>query len=80
MVAFQLTVARLDEVLFHGEAEEVTLPSEAGQMSVLAHHMPLVALLKEGEIVIRHGGKEERISIQGGTAEINKQETTVLVR
>ncbi|MCE9644255.1 hypothetical protein K8Q93_03375 [Candidatus Parcubacteria bacterium] len=80
MIAFSLTVAKLDEVLFRGEAEEVILPSEAGEMAVLAHHMPLVALLKEGVVRVKHQGREESFSIKGGTVEINTKETTVLVR
>ena len=49
-------------------------------MTILAHHMPLVTLLKEGVIRVKYEDKEERIEIKGGTAEINKKEVTVLVR
>ncbi|HYF10008.1 MAG TPA: hypothetical protein VD967_00140 [Candidatus Paceibacterota bacterium] len=80
MATFPLTVAKLDEVLFRGNADEVILPGEAGEMAVLAHHMPLVTLLKEGVVRVKHGGKEESFPIKGGTAEINSREVTVLVR
>lgn len=80
MKNFLLTVAKLDEVLFRGQAHEVALPTEGGEITVLAHHMPLVTLLKEGAVVVKHSDKEEQFSIQGGTAEINQKEVTVLVR
>lgn len=77
---FLLTIAKLDEVLFRGQANEVTLPTEEGEIAVLAHHMPLVTLLKAGTIIVKYADKEEQFSIQGGTAEINQKEATVLVR
>ena len=80
MSSFLLTVAKLDEVLFRGEVDSLSLPGEAGEMTVLAHHMPLVALLKEGVVRLTREGGEEGFEIKGGTAEINKSEVTVLVR
>ena len=79
MNKFLLTITKLDGVLFRGEVESVTLPGSAGEMTVLAHHMPLVTLLKSGQIIVKDDNKEEKFSITSGTAEINKKEVTILV-
>ncbi|KND51920.1 MAG: hypothetical protein ABA06_01520 [Parcubacteria bacterium C7867-001] len=78
---FHLTIARVGENLFDGEAVSVELPGKDGAFTVLADHEAFVTPLKAGEAVVKVAeGKSERISIQeGGIAEVSKNQTTVLL-
>lgn len=76
----KLTISKIDQVLFSGEVESVTVPGRAGEMTVLLHHMPLITTLKTGKIVVTHqGGKQEEFSVTSGFLEVGKWETVILV-
>ena len=66
-------------LLYSGEVESVSIPGTEGEMTVLASHAPVLALLKPGIVVVRKGaGADERIFVKGGFAEVNPKGLTVL--
>lgn len=78
---FHLTIAKIGENLFDGEAISATFPGTEGVFTVLASHEPFVSSLKEGPIVvIAADGQIQRIDAEGaGVAEISKNQATVLL-
>lgn len=78
---FHLTVARIGENLFDGEALSVTLPGTEGELTVLANHEPFVTSLKAGTAHIEDAeGKSQEIEIpDGGIVEISANQATVLL-
>jgi F-type H+-transporting ATPase subunit epsilon len=52
--------------VFEGQARSATLPTTEGEIEVLAHHMPLVAVLTDGEMIVDTGEKKLSIAIAGG--------------
>ena len=79
MKTFRLTIAKIGENLFDGDAISVTLPGAEGQFTVLAHHEPLVSELKKGEARIKTEKGEQVVPVEGGVAEVSKNQTTVLL-
>jgi F-type H+-transporting ATPase subunit epsilon len=81
MKTFHLTVARVGENLFDGEAISLTLPGTEGVFQVLAHHEAFVSELKPGEARVEaEGGKTYRFPIPtGGLAEVSRNQATVLL-
>lgn len=77
---FHLTVARVGENLFDGEAVSATLPGADGVFTVLANHEAFVTTLKEGSIEIQ-GPENERqsIAITDGVAEVSNNQATILL-
>lgn len=67
-----------ERLLFSGEVAEVTLPGAEGEMGILAHHAPVMTTLRPGFILIDEDGKESRVFVWGGFAEVNAQGLTVL--
>lgn len=78
---FHLTVARVGENIFDGEAEQVTLPGIDGVFVVLAGHEAFVSELREGEAKIKAAdGQNFHIPIHhGGIAEVSGTQATVLL-
>ena len=75
-----LVIAKVNETLFSGEAESVTLPGSAGELTVLSHHEPLITTLKEGTIVVRIKGEpEQTFAIVGGVLEVRADGATVIL-
>ncbi len=77
----RLTIARVDEVLFEGEAYSATVPGTAGEMTILSHHMPLVSTLKQGVIRVRElkDSSEKEFSIEKGVLEVTPEGATVIL-
>ncbi len=76
----KLTIAKIDQILFSGEAESVTVPGAAGEMTILTHHMPIITTLKAGKIIVKHQeGKREEFAVNKGFLEVGKDETVILV-
>lgn len=78
---FHLTIAKIGENLFDGEAISATLPGTEGAFTVLAGHEPFVSTLKAGPItIIDAAGQPQRIETEvSGVAEISSNQATVLL-
>lgn len=78
---FHLTVARVGENLFSGEARSVTLPGVEGVFTVMANHEAFVSQLKEGEVKIESAdGEKHSVQIpHGGVAEVSGNQATVIL-
>lgn len=69
-----------NNTLFEGkEIQSVILPGKDGKFELLENHAPIIAALKEGEIVIRSSGSTEKIKIKNGLVECLKNEVSILV-
>jgi len=70
---FQLTVLSAEKQLYSGSAESLTLPTDTGEVTVLADHIGLVSNLHAGELIIRSGGKTEELFVGGGVLEFSPE-------
>lgn len=78
MRSFRFRLATPERVLFEHEIESVTLPTAQGEITVLANHEPLVAVLKPGELVVREGKGETPLAVAGGFIEVGPDGVHVL--
>jgi F-type H+-transporting ATPase subunit epsilon len=76
--AFKFDLVSPERMVFSGEVEQVDVPGAEGNFGVLAHHAPLIAMLKPGILTVFGGGETQRIVVVGGFAEVNEQGLTVL--
>jgi F-type H+-transporting ATPase subunit epsilon len=67
-----------DRTVFQGDVDIVVLPGAAGEMGILPHHAPVLAILKYGVIKVRKDGKEELFAVAGGLAEVQPEIVTIL--
>lgn len=78
MSTFHLRITTLEKLVFDSEVTSVTLPGEAGEFGILAHHAPLITPLKLGEITAKKNGEEFYMAISGGMAEVQPHRVLVL--
>jgi F-type H+-transporting ATPase subunit epsilon len=79
MATFNFELVSPERMLFSGEVYSVIVPSIEGEMTVLAGHAPLVAVLKAGIVFVQttaENGKE--FFVNGGLVEVNHASTTIL--
>jgi len=76
----KLTVAKVDQVLFKGEAASLSCTGALGDLTILPHHSPLVTPLKNGELkIVDSEGKEIRIHAESGILEVAHNEAIVIL-
>jgi len=56
--------------VFSTEIDQVTLPTADGEITVLPHHLPLVAKLVPGIATLTTNGREEEVAVSGGFIEV----------
>lgn len=78
MTTFHFEIATPERVVYSDDVESVTLPTLEGEITVLANHVPLVSVLKPGELVIRKGSDARPYAVGGGFVEVNAASMTVL--
>lgn len=65
--------------LYEDEAVQVTIPTGAGEVTILPEHMPLVSVLVPGELTIKKpNGDSSVLAVSSGILEV-KQDSTVYV-
>ncbi|KKW35855.1 hypothetical protein A2852_02570 [Candidatus Adlerbacteria bacterium RIFCSPHIGHO2_01_FULL_54_23] len=75
-----LIIAKVNEVLYDGEAESLTVPAVAGEMTVLARHMPLITTLKQGIVTVRPKDNGDlTFQIVSGILEVRPDGATVIL-
>ena len=82
MNTFNVNIISLDKTVYNGEVYEVLVPSEEGEMAVMAHHMPLITPLVPGEVLVKKdqkGTESENIVIGGGFMEVLNNHANLLV-
>ena len=75
---FRFDLVSPEKMVFSGEVEQVDVPGADGDFGVLAHHAPLIAMVKPGILTVLGAGEAKRIVVVGGFAEVNEQGLTAL--
>jgi F-type H+-transporting ATPase subunit epsilon len=57
-----------ERVVFSDEVDQVSLMTTTGEITILPHHIPLVTVLKPGELRYKKDNEEQAIAVSGGFA------------
>jgi F-type H+-transporting ATPase subunit epsilon len=76
--SIKLDIVTAERVVYSGDVDMVIAPGVEGQLGILPHHAPLMALLQAGELVARKGGQDEILAISGGFLEVRPDRVIVL--
>jgi F-type H+-transporting ATPase subunit epsilon len=79
MGAFDLEILAPEGIKYHDSVEALKVWAQDGQMEVLAHHAPLLALLKAGKITVVKAGEIKDFEAQSGVLEVKENKAIVLI-
>jgi len=74
-----LKVITPKKLAFEKDVISITVPTAAGELTILPKHSDLLSLLKEGVITIRTDKEEEYLSIGGGYMQTDGKMIQILV-
>lgn len=75
--SISLTILTPEKTLLDIMVSKVELPGAKGRFMVLKNHIPLISALVEGSVTYMSDGKEGRVEIRNGFAEINANKVIV---
>jgi len=79
MSTIKFEIVTPERVVLKEEIQQITVPTKAGEITVLPGHIPLVSNLQPGVIHIKKkNGEPEIISISGGFLEVLKNKIVIL--
>jgi F-type H+-transporting ATPase subunit epsilon len=61
------------------EIEQVSLPTQDGEITVLQDHIPLVSILKPGELRYKKNNEEFSLAVSGGFVEVREDGSVVVL-
>ena len=80
-MTFKFELVSPEKLLVSAEAEQVVVPGSEGEFTVLPGHAPTMTTLRPGVIDVRlAGGKSQRLYVQGGFAEVDPTNVTILAQ
>ena len=72
MKKIKFKIVTLERVVYEDEVERLTVPTEMGEITILARHIPLVSIIKPGELKVKKDGYTISLAISTGFLEIRK--------
>jgi F-type H+-transporting ATPase subunit epsilon len=73
-----LEIVTPERQVFSDTVDSVNLPGTEGELGILPHHAPLLAMLGVGELRVRKGGTEELFAIVGGFVQVRPDKVVVM--
>lgn len=78
MAKITLKIATPERVVLEDEVDQITLPTQTGEITVLPNHIPLITNLVPGIMEAKKNGEEISMAVSGGFMELHNNELTVL--
>ena len=68
-----------ETTIYEDEIVQVSIPTVDGELTILANHIPLISVLKNGEMKIKDRNGEHIMAIAGGFVEIKRNNEMVIL-
>jgi len=79
MKKIKVQIITPEKIVYEADAKSITLPTQNGEITVMADHIPLITVLMAGELIVRTDDDEHPMAVSKGVAEISKNKIVVLV-
>lgn len=77
MIKFKIVTP--EKNIYENEIFQVTIPTVEGEITILPHHIPLVSVLKAGELRLKDKTGEHSLAISGGFLEVKGDNEVVIL-
>lgn len=77
-MTLHLEIVTPTQVLYSEDVDEVIAPTVQGVIAILPNHVGLLTKLKEGELLIKKGGKTEPYAVLGGFMEVKENNVNII--
>ena len=68
-----------ETTVYSGEVDSASIMTQMGEITVLPNHVPLIGILKAGEMRLMGGGTETFLAVTGGYVEVHGDNTITVL-
>lgn len=79
MQKLNLKIVTPERVVFEDSVDSVSAMTENGEITILANHVPLVSLLRAGEMRLKDNGNETLLAVSTGMIEVRPGNQIVIL-
>jgi F-type H+-transporting ATPase subunit epsilon len=79
MAKIKFQIITPERVVYTDEIDQITVNTEDGEITVLPNHIPLVSILKPGELVIKKSDEEKNLAVSGGFLEVRDDNQIIIL-
>lgn len=73
-----LEIVTPEGLAYSDQVDSVNVPGSEGELGILPHHAPLLAMLGVGELRIKKAGGDESFAIAGGFVQVRPDKVVVM--
>ena len=77
-MTLHVAVITPQQPVYADDVDEIVVPTQSGQLTILPEHIALLTPITPGEMIIKKDGKEELMAITGGFLEVGENTVTIL--
>ena len=74
----QFDLVSPERLVVSERVDAVTIPGAEGDFGVLPNHSPVMAMIREGELIVESNGVQRSFALAGGFADVTPEGVTVL--
>ena len=74
----QFDLVSPEHLVVSERVDAVTIPGVEGDFGVLPNHSPVMAMIREGELIVENDGTQRSFALAGGFADVTPEGVTVL--
>lgn len=74
-----LQIITPEKTVYDDEVDQVSIPTQKGEITVLPHHASLITSIEPGELVFKKHSKESHLASGFGFAQVSENNVKILV-
>ena len=78
-MTLSLKIVTPERVVYEDDVDSVSVMTEMGEVTILPHHVPLVANLRSGEVRLKKNGEESYLVASTGFLEVHQGNQVVIL-
>lgn len=74
-----ITIITGEKVVFREEADQISIPTQVGFLTILPNHIPLVGIVTTGKIELQNNNTTRELAISSGILEIRPGSNVIIL-
>src|SRR3989344_2570684 len=79
MSTLKFKIVTPEKTIYENEIFQVTIPTMDGEITILPNHIPLISVLKAGELKFKDKEGEQQMAVSGGFLEVRGKNEIVIL-
>jgi len=77
-MALTLEIVTPEKKVYSKQVEAIVLPTQSGEINILAGHIPLITMIEPGEVIASNKDEQEHLAIDKGFARVQANVVSIL--